>query len=75
MTATRPAAKQARGRPVLPGSLTGSERTAIWRKRHNLVTCAITADVAAALDALAVQHGDPSRGAAIERLLRRPAPG
>lgn len=64
------APKRPRGRPrVHPPGTTGADRKRLHRLGAGLVQVEVTADTAAALDALAQRHGDPSRAATVARLV------
>ena len=62
--------KRPRGRPrIHPPGTTGADRKRLSRLGTGTVQVEVSHDVALALDALALQHGDTSRGVVIARLL------
>lgn len=62
------------GRPARPDAPSAAERKRLSRLSRATQAVELPATVLADLDALAARHGDPSRTAAVARLVREAAP-
>lgn len=65
----QPAPKRPRGRPRVPGALTGPARKKASVQARRVSRVELPGDALDALDAIARRHGDPSRAAALARLI------